>query len=96
MSYSKYIKKNGFDISISSYLKKAVDNNQISYKTETSKTGVRLDHYAYKQYNDSSAWWVIAAASGIGWWLQMPEGIELKIPTSLDQIDELKEKIKAL
>jgi hypothetical protein len=26
-------------------------------------------------------WWVIAAASGIGWGMQVPPGVILKIPT---------------
>ena len=44
----------------------------------------RLDQLAGVFYNDSSYWWVIAAASGIGWGLQVPPGTIIKIPTSLD------------
>ena len=37
-------------------------------------------------YGDSSLWWIIAAASNIGWGLQVPPGTVLKIPTDLGQI----------
>ena len=53
------------------------------------KEGVRLDHIAGKRYGDGRLWWVIAAASGVGWNLQCPPGTRLVIPTSLQQIDAL-------
>ena len=37
-------------------------------------------------YNDSSLWWVIAAASGIGWGLQVPPGTVIRIPIDLAQV----------
>ena len=46
----------------------------------------RLDHLAGIFYKDSSYWWVIAAASGIGWGLQVPAGTIIKIPTSLESV----------
>lgn len=47
------------------------------YITSTSE---RLDIIAGEQYNDSSLWWVIAAASNVGWGLQVPPGTLLTIP----------------
>ena len=46
----------------------------------------RLDVLAGKIYGDGGYWWIIAAASGIGWSLQVPPGTRLKIPTKLEQI----------
>ncbi len=48
--------------------------------------GERLDTIAGKQYGDSSLWWVIAAANGIGYAMQIKEGRELIVPTNLEQI----------
>jgi hypothetical protein len=46
----------------------------------------RLDHIAFKTYGEGSLWWVIAAASGIGWSLQCPPGTLLRVPTNLNDI----------
>jgi len=46
--------------------------------------GQRLDHLAGQYYGNGSYWWVIAAASGIGWALQCPAGTVIKIPKNLD------------
>jgi nucleoid-associated protein YgaU len=51
------------------------------------KEGERLDVIAAKSYGSSHLWWVIAAASGIGWGMQIPPGTLLKIPVSLSQVD---------
>lgn len=40
----------------------------------------RLDQLAGDRYGDSSLWWIIAAASGIGWALQLPPGTLIRIP----------------
>ncbi len=44
------------------------------------REGQRLDQIAFQQYNDGRMWWVIAAASGIGWCMQVPPGTVLTIP----------------
>lgn len=49
----------------------------------------RLDHIAGKFYGDGSLWWIIAAASKIGWGLQVPPGTRLVIPTDIGQIAAL-------
>ena len=48
--------------------------------------GQRLDTIAGSVYGDSSYWWVIVAASNIGWGLQVPPGTLLRVPRDLDQI----------
>jgi hypothetical protein len=40
----------------------------------------RLDHLAALYYNDSRFWWVLAAASDIGWGLQVPPGTIINVP----------------
>ena len=67
-------------------IKKLVDNNQITTTTIVLKKGTRLDHLANQYYNNGSLWWVIAAASGIGWWLQVPPGTLITIPLNIDDI----------
>jgi len=65
---------------------RAVDNGMIGVKMTVLREGQRLDVMAQHEYGDASLWWVIAAASGIGWWLQVPPGTEILIPTSLRQV----------
>ena len=64
----------------------AVESNTIQYSTHVLKEGERLDTVAGKSYNDSKYWWIIAAASGIGWSLQVPPGTFLKIPNNLNEV----------
>tara|TARA_Y100001972_G_C7428838_1_gene221010 strand:- start:211 stop:507 length:297 start_codon:yes stop_codon:yes gene_type:complete len=44
--------------------------------------GERLDQIAGVKYGDGSLWWIIAAASGIGWCVQVPPGTLLTIPVN--------------
>ena len=75
---------------INSKIYSGIRDRSIEFKTVISDSSKRLDHYSLDQYGDSKYWWVIAAASGIGWLLQIPPGIILYIPTNLDQIIQLK------
>ena len=94
MPIRRYVRSvSGVDLSISNEIYRAVKNNEITFKTQTTTSGDRLDHIAFKEYKDGQYWWIIAAASGIGWWLQVPEGIVLNIPTNLDQIENLSENL---
>lgn len=44
----------------------------------------RFDILAGQIYGDSSLWWIIAAASDVGWGLQAPPGTRIKIPKLAD------------
>jgi hypothetical protein len=62
----------------------AVEAGEIETTTIVLTQGQRLDHLAGQFYGDSRYWWVIAAASGIGWALQCPVGTIVKIPRNLE------------
>lgn len=74
---------------ISSRIYFAVQRNAIGYNTINLVDLQRLDHVAARSYGDSSLWWVIAAASGIGWSMQCPAGTVLRVPSDLNQVFEL-------
>jgi len=57
-----------------------VVSGQLSVTQYILKEGERLDHVAGKFLGDSSLWWAIAAASGIGWGMQCPPGTVLNVP----------------
>jgi len=63
-----------------------VQSGEIDYNVHTLVSGERLDYLAGRFYGDSSLWWVIAAASGIGYALQVQPGTILRIPTSLNSV----------
>lgn len=44
----------------------------------------RVEHIAGALYGESRYWWVIAAASNIGWALQAPPGTVIKVPNLSD------------
>ncbi len=44
----------------------------------------RVEHIAAAIYGDARYWWVIAAASDIGWALQAPPGTVIKVPNLKD------------
>ena len=48
-------------------------------QTFTTTDADRLDNIAGKLYGDSRYWWVVAAASNIGWGLQVPPGTMINI-----------------
>lgn len=62
----------------------AVLTGNLEADTIVLTQGQRLDHIAGQYYGNGSYWWVIAAASGIGWALQCPAGTVIKIPKNLD------------
>ena len=64
----------------------AVERGEIIATTVELKSHQRLDQLAGRAYGSSSYWWIIAAASGIGWGLQVPAGTVIRIPKSLDQV----------
>lgn len=72
-----------------SIVKQAVDAGQLSTTVLILQGAERLDTIAGRTYGDSRNWWIIAAASGIGWALQVPTGTRLVVPTDLSQVAEL-------
>jgi len=93
MSISRFKTIDGDEISVSSFIRKAAVNNIIDCDIIETKDNKRLDHYANEYYGDGSNWWIIAAASGIGWWLQVPNGIVLSIPKSEAEVLNFIESI---
>lgn len=61
----------------------AASNGSLKCKIITMNSTQRLDTLAGKYYGNSQYWWVIAAASGIGWGLQVPPGTLIRIPENL-------------
>jgi hypothetical protein len=57
------------------------------------QVGDRLDNLAFKYYKDSSLWWIIARANGIGNGdFVVPIGKQIRIPAyQFDIIDEYNE-----
>ena len=72
-------------------IRQAMRQNLLSVKQVTMNEDARLDVMAGREYGDASLWWVIAAASNIGWGLQVPAGTRILIPTTLSQIAGLDE-----
>ena len=70
-------------------LKRAVDAGLITVTERILAGSQRLDTLAGFIYGDSGNWWIIAAASGIGWGLQVPAGTRLLVPTDLAQVADL-------
>ena len=93
MSLSRYALttkvKNGNGLATSSNMSKiffACESGMLKHKIYILEEGQRIDQLAGISYQSSSYWWVIAAASGIGWALQVPPGTVLRIPTNLADV----------
>ena len=86
MSFSRYTNSLGSEpntktmSTVSSRIRKAVSSGKINSQTIILEENRRLDQIAGKVYGDASYWWVLAAASGIGWGLQLPEGTIIVVP----------------
>lgn len=70
-------------------INRAVNSGALDFVKRVTTESDRLDIIAGEYYGDGTLWWVIAAASGIGWGLQVPAGIELIIPVNVGQIEAL-------
>ena len=69
-------------------IRKAIRLKRISLNEMVLKEGERLDIIAARQYGDARLWWVIAAASNIGWWMQVPPGTILRVPVNIGEVLE--------
>lgn len=61
-------------------IRNAVKSGEIPILSQITLTGNdRLDSIAGDVYGDSRYWWILAAASDIGWSMQVPPGTLLNI-----------------
>ena len=67
-------------------IRQRIINGRLPFHIVVTKEDDRLDHLAAKHLGDPKLWWVLAATSGIGWGLQVPAGITIKIPNSISEI----------
>lgn len=70
---------------VSALIRDAIEAGSVSFNARVLQEGERLDTVAGQEYGDSTLWWVIAAASGIGYALQVPPGTRIIVP-NLDQV----------
>ena len=70
-------------------IRQGIKNGSIKTRTQVMTQVERLDILAGAIYGDARLWWIIAAASNIGWGLQVPPGITIAIPEDLGQIGSL-------
>jgi nucleoid-associated protein YgaU len=70
-------------------IRNGVNAGTIIVSEHTAVMNDRLDKIAGRIWGDAALWWIIAAASGIGWGLQIPPGTQLLIPTDLSSITDI-------
>lgn len=61
-------------------IRRAVTSKLLPVESILLKGSERLDVLAGKIYGDASYWWILAAASEIGWGLQVPAGTIINVP----------------
>ena len=67
---------------------RGVETGAIRSKIITTSESQRLDVLAGDEYGDGRLWWVLAAASGVGWALQVPPGTAIRVP-EISQVAQL-------
>lgn len=65
-------------------IRRAIKSGSLQVKSITLKGADRLDTLAGSIYGDGRHWWILAAASDIGWGLQCPPGTVINIPALAD------------
>lgn len=74
---------------VSATIRNGIETGAIRFREDFLRDGQRLDTIAGAEYGGrSDLYWVIAAASDIGWSLQVPPNTALKIP-DIDDIAKL-------
>lgn len=58
----------------------AIKYGALPYSERLTQGAERLDVLAGQIYGDGRHWWILAAASDIGWGLQVPPGTIIKVP----------------
>ena len=69
-------------------IRAAIADGTLPFEEMVLHEAQRLDHIAGSKYGNGRYFWIIAAASGIGWALQVPPGTYLRIP-DLDAVARL-------
>lgn len=67
-------------------IRNGIANGSIDVRNLVLSEPDRLDNLAGRIYGDGRLWWIIAAASGIGWWLQVPAGTRIVVPIDVNQV----------
>ena len=68
-------------------IRDAIKKNLIGIKKQITLTAQqRLDVLSGIEYGDGRYWWVLAAASDIGWGMQVPPGTVINVPELRDVI----------
>ena len=65
-------------------IRNGIKNGTIDFSTAILRGGERLDTVAGEVYGDGRLWWILAAASDIGWCAQVPAGTFIVIPNPQD------------
>jgi len=72
-----------------SVLRRAIKSGTIRISRQVIATGAdRLDTLAGTIYGDAKYWWVLAAASNVGWGLQIPPGTVVNV-IDLREVEKL-------
>jgi nucleoid-associated protein YgaU len=62
-------------------LREGIKSGQIAITRQLISTqGDRLDNLAGALYGDGRYWWILAAASNVGWGPQVPPGTVINVP----------------
>jgi hypothetical protein len=64
-----------------SRIRSAVNDGRLPVDELVLRGAERLDTLAGSIYGDARYWWVLAAASGVGWGLQIPPGTIVNVPS---------------
>ena len=68
-------------------LRDGIDDGLVQTTATVLRGFQRLDVLAQQQYGDGRLWWVIAAASGVGWFPQVPPGTRLIVPVDINEVE---------
>jgi hypothetical protein len=62
------------------YIRRAISAGTLRYEQVMLRGSERLDTMSGELYGDGRLWWILAAASNVGWSLQVPAGTMINVP----------------